>query len=375
MAAADPAIAAEQTLQELAAHPAAPFHEEGVAGVVKAHLARLGVPYHMDRYGNIIAHYVRGRAHRPVALVAHMDHPAFEVIAHDSGEHQALLLGGGTALVPYLTPNTALRVMSKAGVVPGRLVEATTDPATARTTLSIQAERALEPDDWGVWEMADFEVRGDYLHLRAVDDLGGCALTLSTLARLQEHGGPADFYGVFTRAEEVGLQGAALVARSRRIPKRTLIVSVEASRTLPGAVQGGGPVIRVGDFRSTFHAEAEAILHAGWARLRETDQGFKVQRQLMSGGTCEATMFSAFGYTTTGVALPLGNYHNMGDDGMLSLENIHRSDFAGAGALLLAAAEACAEPISNTLRERYGQVPANVRRRLERTASPPLPSD
>jgi len=40
---------------------------------------------------------------------------------------------------------------------------------------------------------------------------------------------------------------------------------------------------------------------------------FKWQRRLMPGGTCEATTFSAYGYTSTCLCLPLGNYHNMQD--------------------------------------------------------------
>jgi endoglucanase len=33
----------------------------------------------------------------------------------------------------------------------------------------------------------------------------------------------------------------------------------------------------------------------------------------MPGGTCEATAFGAFGYHSTCLCLPLGNYHNMID--------------------------------------------------------------
>jgi endoglucanase len=38
---------------------------------------------------------------------------------------------------------------------------------------------------------------------------------------------------------------------------------------------------------------------------------FKWQRKLMAGGACEATAFSAFGFHSTCLCLPLGNYHNM----------------------------------------------------------------
>ena len=31
----------------------------------------------------------------------------------------------------------------------------------------------------------------------------------------------------------------------------------------------------------------------------------------MPGGTCEATVYDAYGYTAAAVCIPLGNYHNM----------------------------------------------------------------
>ena len=177
-----------------------------------------------------------------------------------------------------------------------------------------------------------------------------------------------DVYGVFTRAEEVGLLGAILVARQRLLPGNTVVVSVESSRALPGAAVGGGPVIRVGDFRRTFHHEAEAFLLAGWEALRRSDPDVKVQRQLLSGGTCEATAFSLLGYRSTGVALPLGNYHNMGPNSTLAPEFIHKGDLAGASALLTKAVEYARTPLRDPLLARYGQVSQEHQSRLQETA-------
>ena len=39
---------------------------------------------------------------------------------------------------------------------------------------------------------------------------------------------------------------------------------------------------------------------------------FKYQRNLMGAGGCEASAFKAFGYKVTGLAYPLGNWHNRG---------------------------------------------------------------
>ena len=58
----------------------------------------------------------------------------------------------------------------------------------------------------------------------------------------------------------------------------------------------------------------------------------------MSGGRCEASTAQRHGYATTGLAFPLGNYHNMGEQATLQPENIHGDDFLTAVDLLLAAA-------------------------------------
>ena len=45
--------------------------------------------------------------------------------------------------------------------------------------------------------------------------------------------------------------------------------------------------------------------------LAKRDKRFKYQRALMPGGTCEATVFDVYGYTSGAICVPLGNYHNM----------------------------------------------------------------
>jgi endoglucanase len=211
------------------------------------------------------------------------------------------------------------------------------------TELTLEAEGPVPPGSFGVFDVGPFRERDGRLHLRAADDLAGCAAILSSLARCARMGLPVDARGVFTRCEEVGLVGATLVARGGLLPPETLVVSLEASRELPGALIGGGPVIRVGDAAMTFHPEGEAVLRRARARLLEDDPQRErpVQRQLMSGGTCEATAYALAGYVTAGVAFPLGNYHNAGPDGVIAAEHIHRRDLETGTELLVAAAAAC----------------------------------
>ena len=135
----------------------------------------------------------------------------------------------------------------------------------------------LEPPVPVVFDLVDYELDGDIIRMRAVDDLAGCGSILAMLAQLTQYGSaPGDVYGVFTRAEEVGLVGARLMAESGTLPPETLIVSAESSRTLPGAEQGGGPVIRVGDAGFTFTADAESALIRAHETLKERDSGFTV---------------------------------------------------------------------------------------------------
>ena len=96
---------------------------------------------------------------------------------------------------------------------------------------------------------------------------------------------------------------------------------------LPGVEIGGGPVIRGGDRTSTFDGGAERILQAARDRLPKTKP---VQRFLMSGGSCEATVWNLYGYRATGVAIPLGNYHNQGPGNRVAPEIVSAKDLATA---------------------------------------------
>ncbi|MBI2886138.1 MAG: hypothetical protein HYY02_02900 [Chloroflexi bacterium] len=353
-------------LRDLARLPTTSFHEEQALGYIRRSLEAHGIPYEVDPYGDILARYRRGEADQPLALVAHTDHPGFEVTEAAGDGCRARLLGG--VFPEYLHAGVPVRVFHQGQSVAGVLTGPSQTSGAGETFFDLRCEEPVAPGDWGVWEMDDFREDGDLLHLRAADDLAGCAVTLATLFELQRRETDGDVYLVFTRAEEVGLLGALLVAQQGLLPPNTLVVSVESSRTLPGAEIGGGPVIRVGDVRRTFHPEAEAYLQAGWEALRLSDPGAKVQRQLLSGGTCEATAFGLYGYRTTGVALPLGNYHNMGPGSRLAPECIHRRDLAGAVALLTHTVSATRSGMVDPLRGRYEQTLERHRQRLKTSA-------
>ena len=209
--------------------------------------------------------------------------------------------------------------------------------------------------------------------MRAADDLAGCGAILSALERLSETKAEADFYAVFTRAEEGGLFGARLMAEAGTLPKSAFVVSVESSPLIPGVEQGAGPVIRTGDRVYTFDAEAEQVLIAAQHELRSKDENFKAQRQLMSGGGCEATAFAVFGYKVTGMAFPLGNWHNAttnipDPDGGVDSEYISVSDYLGGVALMAEAGVSVGKRHDSPTRRYIREIPDDVRRRMRETA-------
>ena len=357
-------------LSRLGAQPAVAFHEGGVASAVRDMLSGIGIEYSADGFGNILARLPGSNPDvPPLAIVAHMDHPGFELVErHDDSEFVADALGGVPA--SSFAAGVPLKVILPGGrraeaVTAGQYGEESERKALVRlANPGLAAELPLPAAV--VFDLTDFELDGEYIRMRAVDDLAGCASALAAMARLSrsDQRPEGDVYALLTRAEEVGLVGARLAAEDGLLPASTLIVSVESSRTLPGAEQGRGPVIRVGDAGSTFDADAESVLVRAREALNEREGGFASQRQLMSGGVCEASAFAAYGYRTTGIAFPLGNYHNGAPEGRIEAEYIHVEDFLGGVALMEEAARRVSDRVNTAFRRRLQSVPEDMRQRL-----------
>ena len=82
-------------LSRLGSNPATAFQESGVAATVKAILAEIGLTFQLDTFGNIIAK-VSGTdpTANPLAIVAHMDHPGFEITGSNADGYIAKAMGG-----------------------------------------------------------------------------------------------------------------------------------------------------------------------------------------------------------------------------------------------------------------------------------------
>jgi putative aminopeptidase FrvX len=357
-----------RTIEHIASAPTAPYHEHRVMRAIGAELDALGIPVEQDAYGQIHARVRSGAAARPLALLAHTDHPGFDVISASGREGRARILGGFHARL--FSREVPVLICDDGASEPFAAMLDDFQPAidVANNSLGhcrIRARRALAVGQWASLDLPAFEARGDELHLRAADDLALCAVAVLVLAALRDDPRPHDVRAVFTRGEETGLYGARLVAEDGLLPRESVVVSLEASRALPNVRPAAGPVVRPGDLYNTFSNDGERFLRVGRERLSEA--GIPTQRALLTGGTCESSAFVRMGWTTTAIALPNVNYHNQTDEHDRFVPEIVRlSDLRGAVALLVEAATAAGADEDESWWPDVRTVPAEMRERLRR---------
>jgi endoglucanase len=279
------------TAKQILSLPTAPFNEHGVRNEILRQLDPLPhVSASIDDFGNVLAVFQRGSATPRWLLNAHMDHPAYV-----RGE----FMGG----------------------VPKSVLE-TNFPTVAH-------------GDFQVWDLPGFELNDGRIFSRACDDLIGCAAIVSTLISVEESGRDASFLAAFTCAEEVGLLGAAYLAKSGWIPKNVAVLSLETSAERPPAKMGDGVIVRVGDKTSVFDPALTTEL---WDLVHSLK--LPSQRCLMSAGTCEATAYQAFGYRAAAICVALGNYHNCTPQSEIGSEYVSVTDFEAMTALCVAVVHA-----------------------------------
>ena len=328
-----------RTLQRLLTAPTAPFHEQAVVAEVQDWARRRGVPFARDRAGNVLLRYRRGRARRRWVFAAHMDHPGFIARKTRGRTLWADFVG---SIGQDVFRGGRVRFFAPAGEATGVVQAARPlrDVAPLGYGCRIRLDRAADvpADTVGMWDLPAMRIRGRRLSSRACDDLVGSAAVLCALDELRRRQVPADVTALLTRAEEAAFIGCLAACRDRSVPIDSPIVAIETSKAVPGARLGDGVVVRVGDAVRTYDPSLTACVSAVAAGLAGRSRGFRYVRQLMPGGICESTAYSMFGYTATGLCLPLRNYHNRGPRGRIAAEQIDTGDFDSLVRLLVALA-------------------------------------
>jgi putative aminopeptidase FrvX len=332
----------ESILTELLSQPTSPFREIHVIRYLLEVLTEHGIPFFEDRVGNVILgassekDYLRLMTEKTTeplrVFIAHMDHPGFHGSSFSGARTLETKWHGGSPTA-YLEGSkvwlaTSERLLGYAQVTKAEMIAS--GRAIASLTLELgenAAEiRALDPDTifGGFAFRAPVWKEQSLIYTKAADDLVGCFALLSLAIELYSDKKSSSkkrssksrppFLGLLTRAEEVGFIGTIghlELGWWKKAKRPLLAVSLETSRTLPGADIGKGPVVRLGDRYTVFHPGSTRL----FTELAEQILPGKHQRRIMDGGSCEGSAATAYGIPTVAISVPLGNYHNQDFEG------------------------------------------------------------
>ncbi|MDE0888576.1 MAG: hypothetical protein OSA40_03865 [Phycisphaerales bacterium] len=312
----------ERIALELTTLPTAAGREHRVQAYVDRWLAARSrsLVWRRDGDGNLLINSKKRPAGRtaPLLITAHLDHPAF-VVRHlvDDRTIEAEFRGG--VHDPYFE-NAKLEFHDADDrIVRGRIESlAPADGERLFKVATIRLSRrlpSLAVGDVGRWAFPAAAITGRgskrLLKTNACDDLAAAAAALCAFDRIRKRRGMEHVGLLFTVAEEVGFVGAIGAATNGLVKKNARLVCLENSRSFPESPIGGGPIVRVGDRMTVFSPGLTNEISTLMMAHAAANPKFKWQRKLMAGGACEATAFSAFGFQSTCLCLPLGNYHNM----------------------------------------------------------------
>lgn len=324
-------------LLDLTAVPTAAGHEDRVVRWIERWVGeRADLALRRDDAGNMVVSFAgQDSADSPLYLTAHLDHPAF-VLERTVSPSVVMLAFRGGVMDDYFDGARVECIDRDDHLWRGTLAERVDGPNDKFKYFLCELDRdcdSLRPGDVARWSFPDpdiAEVDGvECVRTHACDDLAAAAAALGAfdeLRRLRQSGrAKGDVRLLFTRAEEVGFIGAIGACRLGTLEPGARLIALENSRSFPDSPIGAGPIVRVGDRVTVFTPEMTAAVAtvaekvAGGPAMPIASQKnaelskWRWQRKLMAGGACEASVFCAFGHTSTCVCLPLGNYHNMAD--------------------------------------------------------------
>jgi endoglucanase len=318
-------------LTDLTSLPTAPFAEDRVIEYVEAFArARKRIRLSKDSFGNRLLE-LRGSSRGPRwVFVAHMDHPGF--VADKMIDERTLAAHfRGWVAIEYVR-GTKVRFFDGDREIAGTVIEAEPtqhDRLAVPGRVKVRVNGPVASGSPGMFDQGAARIRGKKLFSRGCDDIAGVASALTMLDEISRTKTKASVAVLLTRAEEEGFIGAiASVLKPDLIRKDDRLISIETSAMQPVTPQGAGVILRVGDKTSIFNSQIMYFLYQQAMKLAEKDKTFKYQRALMPGGTCEATVFDAYGYACGAVCIPLGNYHNMDrEKKKIGPEYIHLDDW------------------------------------------------
>jgi len=300
-------------LKTLCSVPTAPFVEGRVVSYVKDFVSRhRRLRLTSDRFGNLLIE-LRGTARGGGRWVfaAHMDHPGFAAEKMTGPRTLEAAFRGGVRAEFF--KGSQVRFFDGDEEVTGVVESFEIGPDRGYPErATVRVSRVVPAGSIGMWDQGEGRTKGRVFYSRVCDNLAGAAAALAMLAEVARRPPKASVAVLLTRGEEEGFIGAMGAAtESKLLKKSDRLVVIECSAAQPYAPLGQGPIVRVGDKTSVFNSALTYFITQQAGELAKADKRFVYQRALMPGGTCEATVYDAYGFTAASVCVALGNYHNM----------------------------------------------------------------
>ncbi len=290
--------------------------EQPVRDVLCKKLEQLGLPFEMDRVGNLIIHKAGTKAGPKVLVAAHMDEPGFLVrwIEKDGrvrlatvGEIGKTMMAGRRVLIGKS------KVPGVIGVKPTHLLNQEQRGKAAQTKElyadigadgAEQAEKAISVGDEAVWENR-FEFFGEKLCKgKGLDSRIPCAVLLELLSRPTEVG----FTAVFTvrGVTDCGGMSAAVFAN-----RPEMVITLGGAPAADGfgfsgekqlCCLGEGPVV---PFMEKAMVYDRALYESAFAVAEERGLSCQNKRMVTPAGESKAAQISGEGARTAALLLPV----------------------------------------------------------------------
>jgi endoglucanase len=316
-----------ELLKRLSETPGVAGREERVRALVIEELQPLVDELRVDALGNVIA-WKKGSGDRRVMLAAHMDEIGFMVRHIDEhGFARIQPLGGfdprvlvAQRVVVHTRSGSPLRGVLTPATKPIHLL-GDEKPGTPKleefyVDLGLPADRVREQVSLGDSATLDrtFEVLGQNVIGKAMDDRAGVFTMIETLRRLGTH--QVDVIAVATVQEEVGLRGATTAAFSVE-PDVAIALDTTLAVDTPGmpdseAVTRLGEGVAIKVFDSSFIPNYKLVQHMRTIAERHT---IKHQLEVLPrGGTDAGAMQrSRSGATAITLSIPSRYVHTVNE--------------------------------------------------------------
>lgn len=311
-----------ELLKKLTEAAAPSGREAAVREIIAEECRRMGYEVSIDALGSVTAHRKGNGA--KLMLAAHMDE--IGIIAtyiDDNGFIRFGALGG--LYKKELHKRRVVFSNGTVGVIAAEEEEFEKKPELSRLYIDIgaadkaEAQKLVNVGDTAVFEGA-FNMSGDTVISKALDNRAGCYILLKAMERIQKS--ENDLYFVFTSQEEVGLRGAKAAAYPL-MPDYAIAVDVTDTGDTPSCPlmdvsMGKGAAIKHMD-----HSVMCDINVINALKEAADRNGIAVQSEIMTDGGTDAgaIALTGGGVRTGGISLPVRYVHSPSE--MASIRDIN----------------------------------------------------